>query len=41
LVEEFGANAVSTVLIPNAAHAVIVEQPGAVADAIIAWARRL
>jgi len=41
LVEEFGAERVSTVLIPNAAHAVIVEQPGAVADAIIAWARRL
>jgi pimeloyl-ACP methyl ester carboxylesterase len=41
LVQEFGAKRVSTVLIPHAAHAVIVEQPGAVADAIIAWARRL
>jgi len=39
LVEEFGAKRVSTVLIPNAAHAVMVEQPTAVADAIIAWRR--
>jgi pimeloyl-ACP methyl ester carboxylesterase len=41
LVQEFGAERVSTVLIPHAAHAVIVEQPGPVADAIVAWARRL
>jgi pimeloyl-ACP methyl ester carboxylesterase len=41
LVEEFGANRVSTVLIRNAAHAIIVEQPAAVADAIIAWARKM
>jgi pimeloyl-ACP methyl ester carboxylesterase len=41
LVEEFGAKRVSTVLIPRAAHAIIVEQPAAVADAIIAWARRI
>jgi pimeloyl-ACP methyl ester carboxylesterase len=41
LVQEFGAKRVSTVLIPHAAHAVIVEQPGPVADAIVAWARRL
>ena len=40
LVEEFGAKRVSTVLIPHAAHAVIVEQPRAVADAIVAWARQ-
>ena len=41
LVEEFGAKRMTTVLIPNAAHAVIVEQPAAVADAIIAWAKAL
>lgn len=41
LVEEFGANRVSVVVIPRAAHAIMVEQPQAVADAIIAWARRL
>jgi pimeloyl-ACP methyl ester carboxylesterase len=41
LIQEFGAKRVSTVLIPHAAHAVIVEQPGPVADAIIKWARRL
>jgi pimeloyl-ACP methyl ester carboxylesterase len=31
----------STVLIRNAAHAIIVEQPDAVADAIVAWARKI
>jgi pimeloyl-ACP methyl ester carboxylesterase len=31
----------TTVLIPNAAHAVIVEQPVPVANAIIAWAKAL
>jgi pimeloyl-ACP methyl ester carboxylesterase len=41
LVEEFGAKRVTTVLIPHAAHAAIVEQPAAVADAIIAWAKAL
>jgi pimeloyl-ACP methyl ester carboxylesterase len=32
---------VTVVVIPNAAHAVIVEQPGAVSDALIAYARKL
>ena len=41
LINEFGAGRVTVVRIPNAAHAIIVEQPGAVSDAIIAWARRL
>lgn len=41
LVEEFGASRVSVVRIPHAAHAVIVEQPRAVAGAIIAYAKRL
>jgi pimeloyl-ACP methyl ester carboxylesterase len=41
LVEEFGAKRMTTVLIPDAAHAVIVEQPDAVADAIIAWAKKM
>jgi pimeloyl-ACP methyl ester carboxylesterase len=41
LVEEFGAGRVSVVRIPHAAHAIIVEQPQAVADAMIAYARRL
>jgi pimeloyl-ACP methyl ester carboxylesterase len=41
LVKEFGAQRITTVLIKNAAHAVIVEQPREVADAIIAWAKRL
>jgi pimeloyl-ACP methyl ester carboxylesterase len=41
LVEEFGAARVSVVVIPRAAHAIMVEQPVAVADALIAWARRL
>jgi pimeloyl-ACP methyl ester carboxylesterase len=41
LVREFGAARVSTVLIPHAAHAVIVEQPNTVADAIIAWSKKL
>ena len=40
-VEEFGAGRVSVVRIPHAAHAIIVEQPQAVADAIVAYARRL
>jgi len=41
LVQEFGAQRVSTVLVPHAAHAIVVEQPKAVADAIIAYAKRL
>jgi pimeloyl-ACP methyl ester carboxylesterase len=41
LVEEFGAKRVTVVVIPRAAHAIMVEQPRAVADAIIAWVRRL
>jgi pimeloyl-ACP methyl ester carboxylesterase len=41
LVEEFGAKRVSAVLIRNAAHAIIVEQPAAVADAIAAWAKKI
>jgi pimeloyl-ACP methyl ester carboxylesterase len=40
LVEEFGAVRVSVVRIPHAPHAVIVEQPRAVADAIVAYARQ-
>lgn len=41
LVEEFGAKRVTVVRIPHAAHAIIVEQPQAVSDAILTWARRL
>ncbi len=41
LVNEFGAGRVTVVRIPHAAHAIIVEQPEAVAEAIIAWARSL
>jgi len=41
LVQEFGAKRVSVVVIPHTAHAVIVEQPRAVADAIIQYAKRL
>lgn len=41
LVDEFGAARVTVVRIPHAAHAIIVEQPDTVADAMIAWARRL
>jgi pimeloyl-ACP methyl ester carboxylesterase len=41
LVDEFGASRVSVVRIPHAAHAIIVEQPQAVSDAIIVYARRL
>ena len=41
LVEEFGARRVTVVRVPHAAHAIIVEQPQAVADAMIAWARKL
>src|SRR5579859_2421830 len=41
LVEEFGAARVKVVRIPHAAHAIIVEQPRAVADAILAWVKQL
>ncbi len=41
LIDEFGEKRMTTVLIPDAAHAVIVERPDAVADAILAWAKRL
>jgi pimeloyl-ACP methyl ester carboxylesterase len=41
LVKEFGANRVSIVVVPNASHALPVEQPRAVADTIIAYMRRL
>lgn len=38
--EEFGDRA-TIVVIPNASHALIPEQPTAVADAIVSWMRRL
>jgi pimeloyl-ACP methyl ester carboxylesterase len=38
--EEFGER-VSVVVIPNASHALIPEQPGAVFDAIVAWIAKL
>ena len=41
LVAEFGARRVSVVIIPHSAHAVIVEQPRLVADAIVKYARAL
>ena len=41
LVAEFGARRVSVVVIPHAAHAVIVEQPRLVAGAIVKYARGL
>jgi pimeloyl-ACP methyl ester carboxylesterase len=41
LVDEFGAKRVTVVRIPHAAHAIIVEQPDAVADAVVAWSRKL
>jgi pimeloyl-ACP methyl ester carboxylesterase len=41
LVEEFGASRVTVVRIPHAAHAIIMEQPQAVSDAIVEFARRL
>jgi pimeloyl-ACP methyl ester carboxylesterase len=39
LVQEFGAGRVWVVVIPNASHALPVEQPRAVAEAIVAYAR--
>jgi pimeloyl-ACP methyl ester carboxylesterase len=41
LVEEFGADRVAADVIPNASHALIVEQPRLIAKAIVAYARRL
>jgi len=41
LVDEFGAKRVTVVRVPHAAHAIIVEQPDAVADTVIAWSRKL
>ena len=41
LVKEFGAKRVSVVVIPNASHALPVEQSRATADAIISYMRRL
>ena len=41
LVDEFGAKRVTVVRIPHAAHAIIVEQPNAVADAVVAWSQKL
>jgi pimeloyl-ACP methyl ester carboxylesterase len=41
LVEEFGARRVTVVRVPNTAHAIIVEQPRTVADAIVAWSKQL
>jgi pimeloyl-ACP methyl ester carboxylesterase len=41
LVAEFGAKRVSVRVIPNASHALPVEQPRATADAIVAYMRRL
>jgi len=40
-VEEFGAGRVTTVLIPGAAHALLPEQPEAVAAALIAYLKQL
>jgi pimeloyl-ACP methyl ester carboxylesterase len=41
LVNEFGRERVTVVVIPDASHAVPIEQPSAVADALAAWARML
>ena len=41
LVQEFGAARVSVAVIPNASHALIVEQPASIAAAIVAYARGL
>jgi pimeloyl-ACP methyl ester carboxylesterase len=41
LIDEFGAKRVTVAVIPNASHALPVEQPGATANAIIAYMRRL
>jgi len=41
LVEELGADRVSVGVIPDASHALIVEQPGLIAAAVVTYARRL
>jgi len=41
MVDEFGAKRVTVVRIADTAHAIIVEQPKAVADAIVKWAQQL
>jgi pimeloyl-ACP methyl ester carboxylesterase len=41
LVNEFGAARVTVVVIPNASHALPVEQPEATARALVAWAKSL
>ena len=41
LVDEFGAKRVSVVVIPNASHALPVEQPRATAEAIVNYMRGL
>ncbi len=41
LIDEFGAKRVTVVRIDDAAHAIIVEQPRAVAEAILYWVRNL
>ena len=41
LIEEFGAGRVRVEIIPNASHALPVEQPEATARAVVAWARSL
>ena len=38
--DEFGER-VSVVVIPNASHALLPEQPAAVADAILSWTGKL
>jgi len=38
--DEFGERA-TIVVVPNASHALIPEQPGAVIEAIVAWMRKL
>ena len=39
--DEFGAGRVTMTVIPNAGHALLPEQPAAVADAILAYLKRL
>lgn len=39
--DEFGAGRVTVVVIPGAGHALLPEQPGAVADAILAYLKQL
>jgi len=41
LVNEFGRERVTVVVIPDSSHAVPIEQPAAVADALVAWAQGL